>query len=441
MNVTKCNQTIFSFASSEKRKVEASFSGGSVSSDGGLIFLQEVERKIGLSKRIAQLLPDHRAAHKILHQQKHMIKQRLLSLCAGYEDLNDQDFLRHDILLQTLVGRSDSLASASTLCRMENRSNRHTMVALQKLLVELFIQKHQNDPPKELILDFDATDDPTHGNQEGSFFHGYYKHECFLPLYVFCGSDPLCALLRPANTDGARGAWAVLKILVKKFREQWGEKINIIFRGDTGFMRPRMLTWCEKNRVNYITGYSKNNRLLKQTKELIEQSKNQYDTSQEKQRLFGEYQYQAGSWEKPRKLIMKAEHTHRGENNRYIVTNLEGDPQELYDQVYCARGDMENRIKEQQMGLFADRTSCSKWWANQLRLLLSTFAYILIDRFRTETLTGTDWAKLQCSSIRTKLIKIGAVITRNTRRVRIHLSSAYPYQEMFIQAHKKMLSG
>ena len=233
----------------------------------------------------------------------------------------------------------------------------------------------------------------------------------------------------------------MLKILVSKFREQWGNTINITFRGDTGFMRPRMLTWCEKNKVNYITGYSKNARLLEQSKELIKQSKNQYEATKEKQRLFGEYQYKAGSWASSRKIIMKAEHTHRGENNRYIVTNLEGDPQELYDKVYCARGDMENRIKEQQMGLFADRTSCSKWWANQLRLLLSTFAYVLIDYFRTNALAGTDWAKLQCSSIRTKLLKIGAVIIRNTRRVRIHLSSAYPYQEMFIKAHQKMLSG
>jgi len=231
------------------------------------------------------------------------------------------------------------------------------------------------------------------------------------------------------------------KILVSKFREEWGDSIQIIFIGDTGFMRPRMLTWCENNAVKYITGYSKNARLLEQSKQLIEQSKDQYNATQQKQRLFAAYQYQAGSWEATRKLIMKAEHTYKGENNRYIITNLEGDPRELYDNVYCARGDMENRIKEQQMGLFADRTSCSKWWANQLRLLFSTFAYILIERFRTIALVDTEWAKLKCSTIRTKLIKIGAVIVRNTRRVRIHLSSAYPYQELFIQAHQKLMSG
>lgn len=439
--MTDCNQIIFPFASSQKRKVEASFSGGSVSSDGGLLFLQEVERSLKISQRLAKILPDQRDPDKITHQQKHMIKQRLLSLCAGYEDLNDQDTLRHDILMQTLVGSADPLASAPTLCRMENRGDRRTMLEMQKLLLELFIQKHQHAPPKELILDFDATDDLTHGNQEGSFYHGYYKHHCFLPLYVFCGSDPLCALLRPANTDGARGAWAVLKILVKTFRQQWGDDLKIIFRGDTGFMRPRMLTWCENNNVNYITGYSKNARLLKQSAALIEQSKFQYEQTEQKQRLFEEYQYQAGSWDAPRKIIMKAEHTYRGENNRYIVTNLEGDPQALYDEVYCARGDMENRIKEQQLGLFADRTSCQHWWANQLRLLLSTFAYLIMDRFRTLFLMGTQWANLQCSTLRVKLIKIGAVVTRNTRRVRIHLSSAYAYQEQFIQAYRQMMSG
>lgn len=439
--MTDCNQILLTFASSQKRKVEASFSGGSVSSDGGLLFFQEVERSLKLSQRLAKILPDHRAPNKITHQQKHMIKQRLLSICAGYEDLNDQDELRHDILMQTLVGSSDPLASSPTLCRMENRGDRQTMLAMHQLLLELFIQKHQQKPPKELILDFDATDDLTHGSQEGSFYHGYYKHHCFLPLYVFCGSDPLCALLRPANTDGARGAWAALKILVKKLRQQWGNDLKITFRGDTGFMRPRMLTWCETNNVHYIIGYSKNPRLLKQSAELIKQSKLQYEQTKQKQRLFDEYQYQAGTWDDPRKIIMKAEHTQRGENNRYIVTTLEGDPQALYDEVYCGRGDMENRIKEQQLNLFADRTSCHHWWANQLRLLLSTFAYLIMDRFRTLFLAGTDWAKLQCGTLRRKLIKIGAVVTRNTRRVKVHLSSAYPYQGEFIKAYKQMMSG
>lgn len=206
-------------------------------------------------------------------------------------------------------------------------------------------------------------------------------------------------------------------------------------------MRPRMLKWCKNNNIYYVTGYAKNKRLLEQSKELIVQSKIQYEKTQEKQRLFGQYQYQAGTWDAPRKIIIKTEHTHRGENNRYMVTNLTGDPQSFYDNIYCARGDMDNRIKEQQLGLFADRTSCTQWWANQLRLLLSTFAYLMMDRFRTLFLYGTEWAKLQCSTLRTKLIKIGAVVTRNTRSVRLHLSSAYPHQELFAKAHSGMMSG
>jgi len=403
--------------------------------------MREVDRKLKLSQRISAKLKDPRHPDMIVHTQRDMILQRLLSLCGAYEDLNDHETLRHDVLLQTLVGTSDPLASPSTLCRLENRASRYAMWGLQKLLVELYIDKHRINPPKEIILDFDATDDPTHGKQEGSFFHGYYNSYCFLPLYVFSGSDPLCALLRPSNTDGARGAWGVLKYMVKTLRAAFGEELKIIFRGDTGFMRPRMMTWCEANQVDYIIGYAKNSRLLEQSSELIEESEKKFKQTGEKQRLFGQYEYQAGTWETPRKLIMKAEHTAKGDNNRYIVTTLEGSPQELYDKMYCQRGDMENRIKEQQLGLFADRTSCHKWWANQWRLLLSTFAYIIMDRFRTTALKDTKWAKLQCSTLRVKLIKIGAVVTRNTRRVRVHLSSAYPDQEIFQKAHQQLFSG
>ena len=407
--------------------------------------MREINRKLKLSQRISAKLRDPRHPEMIVHTQRDMILQRLLSLCGAYEDLNDQETLRHDVLLQTLVGSSKPLASPATLCRMENRASRYAsryaMWDLQKLLVELYIDKHRINPPKEIVLDFDATDDPTHGTQEGSFFHGYYKSYCFLPLYVFSGSDPLCALLRPSNTDGARGAWGVLKYLVKTLRAAFGDGLKIIFRGDTGFMRPRMMTWCEANQVEYIIGYAKNSRLLEHSRELIEESEVQFKQTGEKQRLFGQYMYQSGTWDAPRKLIMKAEYTVKGANNRYIVTTLEGSPQELYDKMYCQRGDMENRIKEQQLGLFADRTSCHKWWANQWRLLLSTFAYVIMDRFRTTALKGTKWAKLQCNTLRVKLIKIGAVVTRNTRRVRVHFSSAYPYQEIFQKAHQQLFSG
>ena len=438
--MTDCTQTKFQFSSIKRRKVEAGFGGGSVTSNGGLILLGEIERKLKLSQKVASILPDHRDQDKITHAQESMVLQRLMGLCAAHEDLNDHDDLRDDLLMQTLAGKTEALASAPTLCRMEARSKKRPMFELQKLLVELFIQK-QKTPPKELILDFDATDDPTHGNQEGRFFHGYYKSYCFLPLYVFCGSDPLLALLRPSNTDGAKGSLLVLKYLVQRLREAWGNDLNITFRGDTGFMRKKVLRWCEKNQVNYITGYSNHDGIKEVTAEFRQKVAQDFEETGEDQRQFMEFGYRTTDGSKFRKVIVKVEYTERGENVRCIVTNLEGNPQELYDNQYCARGDMENRIKEQQLGLFADRTSTTKWWSNQLRLLLSTFAYILMDRLRTQALKGTEWVKKQCTTLQVKLIKIGAVITRNTRRIRIHLSSAYPHKDIFQVAYQNIMSG
>ena len=411
-----------------------------MTSNGGLILLGEIERKLNLSKQVASILPDHRDPEKITHTQKSMVLQRLIGLCAAHEDLNDHDDLRHDLLIQTIAGKTEALASAPTLCRMEARSKKRPMFDLQKLLVELFIQKHKT-PPKDLVLDFDATDDPTYGNQEGRFFHGYYKSYCFLPLYVFCGSDPLLALLRPSNTDGAKGSLLVLKYLVKRLREAWGDNLKITFRGDSGFMRKKVLRWCEKNQVSYITGYSNHSGIKEVTEEFRNKVAQDFERTGKDQRQFMEFGYRTHDGSKFRRVIVKVEYTDRGENVRCISTNLEGNPQELYDNEYCARGDMENRIKEQQLGLFADRTSTTKWWSNQLRLLLSTFAYILMDRLRTQALKGTEWVKKQCSTLQVKLIKIGAVITRNTRRIRIHLSSAYPYQDIFQTAYQNIMSG
>ena len=440
MSEAECNQRIFEFSRSNKRKVEVDFEGGAVSSNGGLILLSEIEKSLGLSKKIASVIPDYRNPEKITHTQESMVKQRLLGLCAAHEDLNDHDDLRYDLLMQTLVGTSETLASAPTLCRMEARSEKRAMFNLQKYLVELFINKHKS-PLKELVLDFDATDDPTHGNQEGSFFHGYYKSYCFLPLYVFCGSDPLLALLRPSNTDGAKGTLFVLKYLVKRLREVWGDDLRVTFRGDTGFMRKKVLRWCEVNQVNYIVGQAHHSGIKVVTKAFREKVAKDFEDTGEDQRQFMECGYRTKEGTTFRRVIIKVEHTNRGENARCIVTNLAGDPQGLYDQIYCARGDMENRIKEQQMGLFADRTSTSQWWSNQLRLLMSTFAYILMDRLRTDALKGTTWVKKQCTTLQVNLIKIGAVITRNTRRVRIHLSSSYPHRDIFRHDYQNLMSG
>lgn len=437
--MTDCNQQTFEFSSACGRKVEADFQGGEVSSDGGLLLLREVDRRLDLIRRAAALLPDERQSGKVIHSTRAMLAQRVLALAQGYEDLNDHDTLRHDLLLQSASGRDRALASAPTLCRMENRADRHTATALNSLLVDLFIESHDS-PPEELVLDFDATDDPVHGRQEGCYFHGYYDRYCFLPLYVFCGSQPLVAWLRPANTDAARGAWLVLKLLVGRLREAW-PRTRIIWRADSGFCRWRMLQWSERNGVDYIVGLARNRRLAALAGELVEEAESHFSETGEKQRLFGWIDYGARSWDRSRRVIAKAEHSSKGRNPRYVVTTLKGDARELYERIYCARGDMENRIKEQQLGLFADRTSCHAWWPNQLRLLLSTLAYVLVEGLRRLALSGTDWARKQATTLRVGLLKIGAVVTRNTRRVRVHLSGAWPWREVFALAHARLRSG
>jgi len=296
-------------------------------------------------------------------------------------------------------------------------------------MVEQFIKSFKR-PPRKLILDFDATDDGVHGKQEGRFFHGYYDSYCFLPLYVFCGEKLLVSYLRESRIDGARHAWAILSLLVKRLRRAW-PRVKIIFRGDSGFCRHKMLSWCESNEVDYVVGLAKNKRLNAFSQELQGQAEEAFKQTGNKQRLFGEFRYAAKTWSKKRRIIAKAEHTAKGSNPRYLITNIQGDPQQLYDKLYCKRGDMENRIKEQQLDLFADRTSCHQWWANQFRLLLASLAYTLLEAIRRLALKGTEMARAQCRTIRLKLLKVGAVIIKNTRRVRFLLSSAYPYQQLF----------
>jgi hypothetical protein len=409
--------------------VEASFSGGHVTSDGGALLLRQAERKSGLLAAATKALADPRRKKSCRHSLSSMLRQRIYGLALGYEDLNDHDTLRTDMALQTAVDRDTDLASAPTLCRWENRTDRQTAWALHEVLVEQFIASHKR-PPKELVLDFDATDDRVHGDQEGRFFHGYYDHYCFLPLYVFCGGQLLAAYLRPSKIDGAKHAGAILKLLVTRLREAW-PKARIVFRGDSGFCRHWVLGWCERHEVEYIVGVARNARLQALAQPLLDHANERFEHTGEKQRHFGQVHYAAGSWKRARRVIVKAEHSAQGANPRYIVTNLDGDAQELYDTVYCARGEMENRIKEQQLDLFADRTSCHQWWANQFRLLLASLAYTLIETIRRLGLKGTELARAQCGTIRLKLLKIGAVIVRNSRRVRFLLASAHPYQDLF----------
>jgi hypothetical protein len=416
--------------------VEANFKGGEISSDGGALLLRQVDRRLKLTAAVARALDDPRRQASCEHDLISLVRQRLYALALGYEDLNDHERLRIDLLLQTAVERDQPLASASTLCRFENRAEREAAKHLHAVMVDQFIASFKR-APKKLILDFDATDDAVHGKQEGRFFHGYYDHYCFLPLYVFCGDQLLVSYLRPSKIDGAKHAWAILALLVKRLRKTF-PAVRIIFRGDSGFCRWRMLAWCERHNVGYIVGIAKNNRLNRLAGALIKAAENAYRESGTKQRLFTDITYGADTWDRPRRVIVKAEHSAKGANPRYVVTNLNGQAQALYEKVYCARGDMENRIKEQQLDLFADRTSCSAWWANQFRLLLSSLAYSLLEAMRRLALKGTELARAQAGTIRLKLLKIGAVIVRNTRRVRILLSSAYPHQALFLKVAARL---
>lgn len=436
---TVCNPELFQFPAVKKRSVTASFTGGDVTSDGGITLLRQTDRRIGLTKALAKVLPDPRAPERIEHPVLSLVRQRIYGLAQGYEDLNDHDTLRHDLAWQTAVERDTPLASSPTLCRLENRADRQVAWAVHSVMVDQFIASFAQTPT-ELILDFDATDDRVHGQQEGRFFHGYYGDYCFLPLYVFCGEQLLVSYLRPANIDPARHAWATLKFLVARLRRAW-PKVKIIFRGDSGFCRWRMLRWCEGHKVGYLIGLAKNARVLGLAQRFMEPAQSDFQSQQQKQRLFGEVKYAADTWDKERRVLVKAEHTDQGSNPRFVVTNLEGEAQALYDAVYCARGEMENRIKEQQLGLFADRTSCHGWWANQFRLLLSSCAYVLMERLRALALAGTDLARAQVGTIRLKLLKVGAVVLRNTRKVRLLLSSSYPYQAIFRQVVAALDSG
>jgi hypothetical protein len=437
--VPNCTQTAFDFPPLKRRQIEANFEGGDITSDGGVLLLRQIDQRLGLSAAVARALEDPRRQASCLHDGLSLVRQRVYGLALGYEDLNDHQNLRADVALQTAVDRDTRLASSATLCRWENRADREAVWKVHEVLVDQFMASFKR-APKELVLDFDATDDVVHGKQEGRFLHGYYDDYCFLPLYVFCRDQLLVSYLRPSKIDGAKHAWAILSLLVKRFRQAW-PKVRIIFRGDSGFCRWRMLSWCERHGIDYIVGIAQNKRLNASTAQLQRDAEHCFAESGSTVRWFTEVHYAARSWDHPRRVIAKIEHTDKGSNPRYVVTNLDGDAQDLYEQLYCARGDMENRIKEQQLDLFADRTSCHRWWPNQFRLLLSSLAYTLLEAIRRLALAGTELAHAYVGTLRLKLLKIGAVILRNTRRVRFLLSSAYPYQKLFFQVAATLAPG
>ena len=431
--MTQCNSNKLVLSRLGRRRVEADFSGGRLTSNAGLLLLREVDRHLGLLDAVNEAIPDPRNPVAITHEQRELLAQRVMALAAGYEDGNDHASLRSDPALQLVAGREphedQPLGSPATLCRLENRITRGSLVRLHEVLVAQFLASYDT-PPAEIVLDLDATDDPTHGNQEGRFFHGYYRHYCYLPLYVFCGPHLLCAYLRPSNIDAAKHSRAIVKLLVRRIRQQW-PTTRIILRGDSGFCRWRLLRWCDKHEVGYVFGLARNKRLERELKPTIAEAQQVFEATDQKQRLFTEFCYAAQSWDTARRVIGKAEYGSQGANPRFVVTNLPDEAATLYDEHYCPRGDMENRIKEQQLMLFADRTSCSKLLANQFRLLLSGLAYTLLDGLRRRGNSVAAVGTWQSSTLRERIIKVAARVRVSARRIFFQLPTSCPAESLF----------
>lgn len=464
--MTHCIPTVFNFQSLGTREVVAAFDAGTVSSDGGGLLLREVEAKFSFISQFARCFSDHRDAERIEHSVEELLKQRIFGLCLGYEDLNDHDTLRHDSLLATLIGKKDplgkdrrsrdqgkALAGKSTLNRLEltpvraDAESRYKKIvahldAMQNYLVDVFQQQYIL-PPARIVLDLDATDLPLHGHQLGRFFHGYYDEYCYLPLYIFCGDFPLLALLRPADIDACAGARKHVERIVKRLRMRW-PNVQIVLRGDSGFCRENLMRWCEDNGVDFLFGLAKNRRLLKILGKAMHEAKTLFEQTNEASRVFSDFTYKTQkSWSRLRRVVGKAEHLAKGENPRFVVTSLSSEGCEaklLYERDYCARGNMENRIKENKLFLFANRVSCSTMRANQVRLMISTVAYLVMRTLREHGLRETEMAHAQCDTIRVKILKIGALIQVTVRRVVVKLSDAYPFQRIFQRVWENLRS-
>jgi hypothetical protein len=457
---TECNPQQLEFHALGRRDVVGRFDGGRITSDGGGLLVREVDKRLGLLDRLAGCFSDYRNPNAIEHSVPALIAQRVYGLALGYEDLNDHDVLRKDSVLALLVGKLDltgdervrepdrgnPLAASSTLNRLELStpedapSDRYKKIAadpaaLDQLLVDLFLESYPK-APREIWLDLDATDDPLHGHQEGRFFHGYYRCYCYLPLYIFCGEHLLCARLRPSNHDGAAGSVEELAPIVTQIRTRW-PKTRIVIRGDSGFCREAIMAWCEANDVRYVLGLARNQRLQRALGKEMEDARMAHERTGKPARRFRDLHYRTRkSWSRERRVVGKAEYLPNKANPRFVVTNLpirRAGAKRLYEQLYCIRGEMENRIKEQQLGLFADRTSTATLRANQLRLYFSSFAYVLMQGLRRLGLADTPYAKAQCTTIRLRLLKIGARIRITVRKVWLSFSEAYPYASDFAQ--------
>ena len=459
---THCSGQRYLFQGPGRREIVAEFNGGRISSDGGVVLVREVDRRRQIVERFAECFKDAREAGQVEHPVEDLLRQRIYGLTLGHEDLNDHDELRTDALLAAVVGKTDPtgenrlrerdrgkpLAGKSTLNRLEwglseeigeDRYRRIAVSteAVDRFFVDVFLDGYE-EPPDEIVLDLDATDDPLHGAQEGRFFHGYYGCYCYLPLYIFSGSHLLCARLRRSNIDASEGSVEELERIVGQIRERWPE-VKILVRGDSGFAREALMAWCETHGVDYVFGLARNARLQAALEPAFERTAALCAESGQPERVYDEWLHSTlTSWSRERRVIGKAEITIRGENPRFVVTSLTDDARTVYEAIYCARGDMENRIKEQQLQLFASRTSGRLMRVNQIRLWLSSVAYVLLDELRRLGLAGTSWATAYCSTLRLKLLKIGARVRITARKVWVSLASAYPYEAVFARAYDQL---
>jgi hypothetical protein len=452
--MTECNQSGFGFEASGRREIVARFDGGTISSDGGAFLLRQTDKRLNLLPRLAACFLDGRDQTRVEHSVLEMVSQRIYGLALGYEDINDHEQLRTDPVFGILAGRAelaDPLAGKSTLNRLElgtGVTDRYKKItfwkeAMDELLVNVFIESYQQ-APAEIVLDVDTTDLPLHGKQEGRFFHGYYDSYCYLPLYVFCGDHVLCARLREANHDASFGCLQEVRRIVTQIRAVWPE-VKIVLRGDSGFCRNELMSWCENNRVDFVFGLARNQRLRRIIGQQMHEATAQWNRTGKPARVFTEFAYQTkktkrGGWDRERRVVAKAEHIDGKENPRFVVTSLTSEEwaaRALYEERYCERGNMENRIKEQ-FSLFADRVSAETIRANQMRLYLSAMAYILVSGLRRVGLKATELAEAQVSTIRTKLLKIGAQIRVSVRKVWVSMASSYPWQGLYQQVWENL---
>ncbi|WP_459615278.1 IS1380 family transposase [Bordetella sp. 2513F-2] len=433
----KCTVEVVPMGRVGRRRIQASFTGGDLVSDGGVLLLRQVDRRLGLTRSASAALSDRRRVASVRHEVHTLLSQRVYGLCCGWEDISDHNVLRGDMALQTALGQVQELASAPTLSRFENAVDRGDTARLQAVLVEQFIAHWRGAPPAQLVLDIDATHVPLHGAQERAAFNRHYDNYCYLPVYVFCGQDLLACVLRPSDRDPAKILSALVRTLARRLRQAWPQ-VQLIVRADSGFCRAPALRRFERWGIDYVIGLQKNAALLQRTALAELALAENYERAQSKQRLIGEFSYAARTWSRQRRVIARLEHDARGANPRFVVTSLSGDAAELYERLYCARGEAENRIKEAQLDLFGRRASCHAWQANQLRLLLAALAYTLMVHLRRLALQGTQLAHACTQTIRTRLLKIGAAILRNTRRVRVLLASNHPMKAVFLLAAQRL---